>query len=435
MLKSVKVKLYPTYEQEVMFNKLFGCYRKVYNLSLSHKEELYESNKESIGLKELGKYLFGELRKDPEYFYLNEHNTKILMQSIINLLAAYKNYFESLSGKRKGEKVGKPKFKSKFDDQSARFPLEAVSRKPYNDKYNRLNLTKQFKNIKFSCSDADRKYLEKHKSSIKSVTVKKSKAGTFTASILVDGDAVNNFRKNAYKKYETPDKTIGLDLGIKSYYVSNNGEETTEQFNPKFIRSAENKLKRIQRKLSRLDNKNKAKRNKEFFLKNNKELSKKEKNKIVPTNNRTKLKKKLAKQYDNVRNKRDTFLHEITTKIVNENQVIIIEDLNVKGMMKNHKLSKAIGELCLGRFRQFLVYKCLWYGRELVVIDRFFPSSKKCSCCGYINKDLTLSDRTYVCPQCGHSIDRDENAAINIRQEGLRLKEIGIRLPEFKLED
>ena len=439
MLKAVKVKLYPSYEQEILFNKLFGCSRKVYNLSLTYKQEQYElDNSKPIGLKELGKHFHNELLKDPEYHYLLEHNTKVLKQSIIDLLAAYKNYFESLLGKRKGEKVGLPTFKCRFDKQTARFPAEAVSKKPFNDNMDRLNLTSSFKNLKFACSGADRKYLEKHKDSIKSVTVTKSKAGTFTASILIDGDKINNFRKNSYKKYENPDKAIGLDLGIKSYYVSYDGENSEEQFNPKFIRTAEKKLKRLQRKLSKLDKKNRDKRNEQFLSENGKPISKKEGNKIVVTNNRNKLKKRLAKQYEKITNKRDTFLHELTSKIVNENQVIVLEDLNVKGMMKNRKLSKAVGELCLGRFREFLKYKCEWYDRELIVINRFYPSSKLCSCCGHKKEDLKLSDRTYVCSECGHTIDRDLNAAINIRQEGLRLKaekEIGNRFPELKLED
>ena len=439
MLKAVRVKLYPSYEQEVLFNKLFGCSRKVYNLSLNYKQEQYElDNSKPIGLKELGRHFHNQLLKDHEFAYLSEHNTKVLKQNIIDLLAAYKNYFESLSGKRKGEKVGLPTFKCKFDKQTARFPAEAVSKKPFNDKMDRLNLTSSFKNLKFACSDSDRKYLEKHKDSIKSVTVTKSKAGTFTASILIDGDKINNFRKNSYRKYENPDKAIGIDLGIKSYYVSYDGEISEEQVNPKFIRTAEKKLKRLQRKLSKLDKKNKDKRNEQFLLENGKPISKKEGNKVVVTNNRNKLKKRIAKQYEKITNKRDTFLHELTSKIVNENQIITLEDLNVKGMMKNRKLSKAVGELCLGRFREFLRYKCEWYDRELIVINRFYPSSKLCSCCGHKKEDLTLSDRTYVCSECGHTIDRDLNAAINIRQEGLRLKaekEIGNRFPELKLED
>lgn len=406
MLKAVKVKIYPNKSQEITFSKLFGCYRKVYNLCLSHKIEAYENNNLSLGLKELGYYYHNILTKSDEFYYLNEHNTKVLKQSIINMLSAYKNFFESLNGNRKGEKIGFPKFRSKYDDQSARFPVDAISRKFFNDDFNRINITKQIKNLKFKCSEADKKYLIKYKDNVKSLTIKKSKAGTYTASILIDGSPINEFRKNSIKYETINDKTIGIDLGIKSYYVSYDGETKSELENPKFLRSKEKKLKRLQRKLSKLDTKNK-------------ELSKTKE--TVYTNNRDKLRKKLAKQYEKITRSKETFLHQETSKLINENQVIIIEDLNVKGMLKNHKLAKSIQELSLGKFKQLLMYKAEWYGRTIIKIDRFYPSSKLCSCCGHKKQDLTLSNRTFECPECGLVIDRDYNAAINIRQEGLRI--------------
>lgn len=406
MLKAVKVKIYPNKDQEIIFAKLFGCYRKVYNLCLSHKMEAYENSKTSLGLKELGYYYHNILTKSDDFFYLNEHNTKVLKQSIINMLVAYKNFFESLNGTRKGDNVGFPKFRSKYDDQSVRFPLEAISKRFFSEDFNKINITKQIKNLKFRCSDADKKYLIKYKDNIKSLTIKKSKAGTYTASILVDGSPINEFRKNAKDYENVNDKIIGIDLGIKSYYVSYDGENRDELENPKFLRSKEHKLKRLQRKLSRLDNKNKE-------LNNTKET--------IYSNNRNKLRKRLAKQYEKITRSRETFLHQETSKLINENQVIVIEDLYIKGMIKNHKLAKSIQELCLGKFKQLLLYKAEWYNRKIVMVDRFYPSSKLCSCCGYKKVDLTLKDRTYECPECGLVIDRDYNASINIRQEGLRI--------------
>ena len=432
MLKAVKVKLYLNPTQITTLSKLFGCYRKIYNLCLDYKTKQYElDNKSSVNLKELGKLFHNELTKNPDYFYLNEHNTKVLKQSIIDLLVGFKNFFESCKGKRKGEKIGYPNFKSKFDKQSVRFPSEAISSNFITGNSDRMNLTKDFKNMKFRCSDSDKKYLMKYINNIKSVTISRSKSGLITASILIDGGTKNEFRKDYC---ENNDKIIGIDLGIKTYFVSYDGEESKEIENPKFTRNNEKRLKRIQRKLSRLDNKNKKKRNDKFRENNGKEIDLEVGKKIVNTNNRYKLKKKLAKANEKIRNKKETFLHELTSKLVNENQVIVIEDLNVKGMMKNHNLAKSIQELNLGEFKTQLEYKCRWDGKDLIKINRFYPSSKLCSCCGNKKMDLTLKDRTYVCTECGLVIDRDLNAAINIRNEGERIY-IGSRCSELKLED
>jgi IS605 OrfB family transposase len=168
----------------------------------------------------------------------------------------------------------------------------------------------------------------------------------------------------------------------------------------------------------------------------------------TPSNNRKKATVKLAKVHQKIKNQKLDYLHNITTKIVNENQVIVLEDLNVSGMMKNHKLAKSIQELGLYEMRRQFEYKSKWYGRELIFVSRWFPSSKTCSCCGWKNNNLKLSDREFICEECGLVIDRDENAAINIENEGIRIYEaqlqsrtcsannetIGQRLPEFEVE-
>ena len=421
MLKAVKVKLYPNKEQNTTLNKLFGCYRKVYNMVLDYKIEVYKKDKTiPVGIKELGKYFHGYLTKEEQFFYLAEHNTKVLKQSIINLLAAYNNFFKSCKGERKGEKVGFPKFKSKNDKQSVRFPSEAISSNTFSgEKNNKLNLTKQLKNLTFKCSDSDKKYLLKYSDNIKSITISKSTAGTLYASILIDGSTVNEFRKrNQIKETEN---IIGLDLGIKSYFVSYDGKNSETLENPKFIRKNEKKLKHLQRKLSKLDDKNRGKRNNEFKEKNGREIDESVGKKAVKTNNRDKTKNKLALVYEKLNNQRDTFLHQITSKLIDENQIIIIEDLNIKGMMKNHNLAKSIQELSLGKFKTLLEYKAEWYGKDIIKIGRWFPSSKLCSCCGNKKPKLLLSERTYICEECGNEIDRDLNAAINIREEGIRI--------------
>ncbi len=391
MLKSIKIRLYPNKNQSKQFNELLGCCRFVYNNCLNKKIESYKNDKTNENLTSLGKYFHNELVKNPDYEWLNKHNTKVLKQSIINMLEAYTNFFK--------HKKGFPKFKSKKDNNlSCRFPLEAISkRNDYNS--GRLTLTKSLKNIKFSCSNKYINYLCKYKSGIRSATLSKTPSGKYFLSILVNSNECLELIKN--------DRSVGLDLGIKDFIVTSEGQVFD---NLKFKKSKIKKIKRLQR-----------------------QLSKKQKG----SNNRNKTRIKLSRCYENIKNKTNNYLHLITTQLVNENQVICIEDLNVKGMIKNHKLAESIQSLSFGRFREILTYKCDWYGRDLVVIDRFYPSSKLCNVCGYKNKDLTLKDRNWCCPKCSTEHDRDVNASININKEGLRLlnNKIGGRTTELTLVD
>lgn len=377
MLKAIKIRLYPNKTQESKLNSLLGSYRFVYNQCLAYKKSRYENEKLNTNLSDLGHYFHQDLRN--KYEWLTEHNTKVLKQSIINLEQAYTNFFKQ--GK------GFPKFKSKHDEQKVRFPQEAVASKTFDEESSRLNLTKTIRELKFECSDRDKNYLYVNKEKIKSVTITKKKCGHFYATILIDGDLLRNI---------TPatDKSVGIDLGIKSLLTLSDG---TSIENPKWIRNNEKQLKKLQ-----------------------KQLLKKQKG----SNNRNKLRIRLAKKHEQIKNQKQDFLHNITTKIINENQIIILEDLNVSGMMKNHKLAKSIQELGLYEMRRQLEYKSFWYGRELIFVDRFFPSSKTCSCCGWKNNNLKLSDREFICEECGLIIDRDENAAINIENEGLKLREL-----------
>ncbi len=389
MLKSIKIRLYPNKSQSKQFNELLGCCRFVYNNCLNKKIESYKNDKVNENLTSLGKYFHNELTKNPDYEWLNKHNTKVLKQSIINMLEAYKRFYNG---------SGFPKFKSKKDNNlSCRFPIDAISRKN-NYLENKLSLT-NIKDVKFSCSDKYINYLCKYKSGIRSATLSKTPSGKYFLSILVNSNECLELVKN--------DRSVGLDLGIKDFIVTSEGQVFD---NLKFKKSKIKKLKRFQR-----------------------QLSKKQKG----SKNRDKTRIKLSILHESIKNKTNNYLHLITTQLVNENQVICIEDLNVKGMIKNHKLAESIQSLSFGRFREILTYKCNWYGRDLVVIDRFYPSTKLCSNCGYKNKDLTLKDRNWCCPKCSTEHDRDLNASININKEGLRLlnNKIGGRTTELTLAD
>ena len=376
MLKSIKIRIYPDTVQKEFISKQLGCCRFIYNKLLDYKKTQYEQNKQSVSLSQLGKYLTN-LKKQEEYLFLNEVYARCLNQTMMDLIKAYDNFFK--------QHKGYPKFKSKKDTkQSCRFPINVFNRPNYicnKIKGNRITLIKQLKNILFKCSRKDEIYLNKNQKYIHSVTLTKTSTNKYYLSILID------YNINQKDKLDT---VIGLDLGIKDFIVDSNGNRYE---NKHFYKNQENKLKKL-----------------------NKQLSKKQKG----SNNRNKLRIKLSKVHEKIKNQRQNYLHQITSKLVNENQVICIEDLNVKGMMSNHKLAKSIQELSLYEFRRQLEYKCRWHGRQLIIIDRFYPSSKTCHNCGYIYKDLKLSDREWICPHCKSLIDRDYNAAQNILTEGLK---------------
>lgn len=376
MLRAIKIRLYPNENQEIYINKLLGSYRFVYNQCLNKKVKVYTNNKTNIGLKELGNFFHQELTKNTEYHWLQEHNTKVLKQSIINLLDSYKRFFVNGNGF--------PKFKSKHDNkQSARFPLEAIS-KSNNYLSKRLTFTSNIKNIKFKCSDEYKKYLNKHKNNIRSATLSKTKSGNYFISILIDGDLMKEYKISV-------NQFIGIDLGIKDFIVTSNNEKFE---NIKVKRNNQKKLIKLNRTLSRKQNGSK---------------------------NKDKARVKLAKFYEKLNNQKENYLHQVSNQLLNENQIIVMEDLNVKGMMKNHNLAKSIQELSLYRFKEMMRYKSVWSDRDIVEIDRFYPSSKLCSNCGYKNDELTLKDREWQCPECKTNHDRDLNAAINIRNEGMKL--------------
>lgn len=374
MLRAIKIRLYPNKEQATMINKLLGCYRFVYNQCLNRKIESYKNEGKSENLSTLGKFVHHELLKDDNFLWLREQNTKVLHQAIIDMLRAYKNFFE--------RHTGYPRFKSKHNNkQSCRFELGAISRRNVYTNY-KISLA-NIRNIKFRCNKKYAEYLQKHHDNIRQATLTRLPCEEYYLSILVDGDLTHNVKETKAK--------VGIDLGVKDFVITSDGEVFD---NLHFKKSKAKHIKRLQR-----------------------QLTKKQKG----SNNRNKARIRLAKVYKKINDKKQYYLHAVSNSLIDENQVICMEDLNVKGMVKNHKLAESISEMNFGEFRRMLEYKARWYNRKLVFVDRFYPSSKTCRHCGYINKHLKLSDRQWVCPQCGELIERDYNAALNILNEGLRI--------------
>ena len=291
---------------------------------------------------------------------------------------AYDNFFK--------RHKGFPKFKSKHDNrQSCRFPKDAF----IGVRGNRIDLIKVLKDIHFKCSRNDERYLNRNQDKVKSITLSKEPNGKFYLSVLID---------KPLRQVPQSQNMVGLDLGIKDFAVTSDGQ-VIENFH--FKKNEESRLKRLQRQISK---------------------------KVVGSKNREKVRLRFAKLNEKIRNRKLNFLHDVTNHLIDENQVIVMEDLNVKGIVRNHKLAESISEVNWGEFRRILAYKAAWHGRQLVFIDRFYPSSKRCNHCGYIYKELTLKDRQWVCPECGSMIDRDYNAALNILEEGERI--IGLSSPE-----
>lgn len=374
MLRAIKIRLYPNKEQAMMINKLLGCYRVVYNQCLNRKIESYNNEGKSENLSTLGKFVHHELLKDDNFIWLREQNTRVLKQAVIDMLKAYKNFFE--------RHIGYPKFKSKHDNkQSCRFELGAISKRNVYTNY-KISLA-NIRNVKFRCNKKYAKYLQKHHDNIRQATLTRLPCGEYCLSILVDGDLMH--------KVKETNASIGIDLGVKDFVITSDGVVFD---NLHFKKSKANRIKRLQR-----------------------QLSKKKKG----SNSRNKARVKLAKVYKKINDKKQYYLHEVSNTLIDENQVICMENLNVKGMVKNHNLAESIYEMNFGEFRRMLEYKAKWYNRKLVFVNRFYPSSKTCHHCGYVNKHLKLSDRQWVCPHCGEVVERDYNAALNILDEGLRI--------------
>ena len=379
MLRAIKIRLYPNKTQEQVLNGVLGCYRFVYNHMLARKQDAYKTDKTNLVLTQLSKHFHHELRKDEQYVWLKEQNTRVMQQAIRQMLTAYDKFFK--------EHTGFPKFKSKKDKQSVLFPISTISKK--NTFVTRkITLTKKLKDISFRCSNLYHKRLQKYKNNIRRATLSKTKSGNFFLSVLVD------MNDNELVKFNKTGSDVGIDLGVKDFVITSDG--TTFE-NKHFYKKDEKRLVKLQRQLSR---------------------------KRKGSNNFNKQCKRIAKVYETITNKKDAYIHFIVNELLSQYDTVYMEDLNVQGMMKNHKLAKAIQEVGLFKFKTVLSAKALQNDKKVVLVDRFYPSSKTCSKCGHIYNDLKLQDRQWYCPKCDTSHDRDKNAALNILVEGRRISAI-----------
>ena len=376
ILRAIKIRLYPNKTQEQTFNKVLGCYRFVYNQMLALKQNAYKADKTNLKVTDLSKWFHGTLLKDEQYAWLKEQNTKVMKQAIRQMDGAYQKFFKQHNGF--------PKFKSKKDKQSVLFPLEAIS-KHNTFETRHISLTTPLKNIKFRCSDLYFSRLQKYNKNIRSATLSKTKSGKFFLSILIE------MEDTELKKFEHTNEQVGIDLGVKDFVITSDGEVFE---NKHFFKKEEKQIKKLQRQLSK---------------------------KAKGSNNRKKAQLKIAKLFERIMNKKDAYIHYVANELLSYFDTVFMEDLNVKGMLRNHHLAKAISEVGFYKFKEILVNKSLVNDKQVVFVDRFYPSSKTCSVCGYKKQDLKLSDREWICPKCGTRHDRDINAAMNILLEGQRM--------------
>ena len=376
MLRAIKIRLYPNKTQEEALNKVLDCYRFVYNHMLARKQEAYKADKTNLGLTELSKYFHHELLKDEQYQWLKEQNTKVMKQAIRQMLTAYDKFFK--------EHKGFPKFKSKRDKQSALFPIDTISKKNTFDTKH-INLITSLKNIKFRSSELYFKRLQRYKDNIRSATLSKTKSGNFFLSILVEMEDIE------LKRFEHTNKQVGIYLGVKDFVITSDGEVFE---NKHFYKKEKKRIAKLQR-----------------------QLSKKKKG----SSNFHKQCKRIARVFETITNKKENYIHSVINYLLRHYDIIYMEDLNTSGMLKNHKLAKAIQEVGFFKFKATLQNKALQNDKKVILIGKYYPSSKTCSKCGYIHKGLKLQDRHWQCPNCGANHDRDLNAALNILYEGRRI--------------
>ncbi|MGK7962895.1 RNA-guided endonuclease InsQ/TnpB family protein [Crocosphaera sp.] len=359
--RAYQFRFYPTTEQENLLRRTMGCVRLVYNKALAVRTKSWYEKQERVGYSETSS-LLTEWKKEEDLGFLNEVSCVPLQQCLRHLQTAFTNFH--------AQRSKYPNFKKKRNGGSAEFTKSAFK---WKDGKLFLAKSKEPLNIVWS-----RFFPQDCKPS--TVTVKLDPSGRWFVSILVKDPTIKPLPKTG--------KQVGIDVGITNLITTSDGKKVA---NPKQFNRLYKKLRRKQKALSR---------------------------KTKGSNNRYKARLQVAKIHAKIKDSRSDFLHKLTTRLVRENDLIAIEDLAIKNMVKNHKLAKSISDASWGEFNRQLEYKCEWYGKELIRIDRYFPSSKRCGNCGHIVDKLPLNIREWECPECGTTHDRDLNASENILAAG-----------------